>query len=310
MIYINNKNYYTLHQYNLQKYGGKMYKAVIDAGFTCPNKDGYKGKLGCTFCHDGSGYFTDSGKDPENQLENEVKRIRQKHENAKICAYFQAHTNTYADVDVLKSIYTPVLKNSEVSAVSIATRADCLQDEIVEYLVELSKKTDLTVELGLQTIHDKTAKAINRCHDFAAFVQGFNSLKMKNIRTCVHIINGLPDESDEMMLETAKVLGSLKPDAVKIQMLHIVKGTAMAKSYSEKNFPLLSKEEYVDIVTQQLEFFPENTVIERLTGDGDKSKLIAPLWTSDKISVLGMCDKVMKNLSRRQGNRWNYNAFN
>jgi len=297
-----NKRYHTLNYYNKKKFGTKIYKAVLDCQFTCPNKDGSKGIGGCIFCDSGSGYFTNGHLDLYGQLKCEIDRITRKYGNsAMICAYFQANTNTYAPIEKLKEIYYSVLKNERVCAISIGTRADCLSHDIIELLSEINKITDLTVELGLQSVHESTIRYINRCCTHEELLKGFRRLKDAGIRTCLHIINGLPYETPKMMLETASQAAGMNPDAVKIQMLHIIRGTRLAEIYEKSPFNMLTKNEYIQITIKQLEILPPETVIERITGDGDKSKLIAPAWTADKISVLGSIDKLMSELDSWQG---------
>lgn len=289
----------------MHKFGERVYKAPINAGFTCPNIDGKKGIGGCVYCDGGSGYFTDSKLIPvREQLRHQVDLIHSKHANAKINAYFQAYSNTYAEVDLLKERFEPVFDFPEVVAVSIATRADCLNDDVLYYLSKLSSRTSLTVELGLQTVHDITAVKINRGHTFSEFCEGYNSLKTYGIRTVVHIIDGLPGEGSDMMLNTAEVLGKMQPDGIKIHLLHVIRGTALEHIYDMGGYIPLEKEEYVDIVVGQLELLPQETVIERITGDGDKRKLIAPLWSTDKISVLGAIDKLQAQRESYQGKRF------
>lgn len=291
-----NKRYHTL-AYFYKQHGGKMYKAVVDAGFTCPNIDGRCGTGGCIYCDGGSGYFTKPGQPITQQITNEVCRIRKKHPKAAIIAYFQAHTNTYAPLETLQQVYTQALSHPDISGLSIATRADCLPQDIIAYLATLSRQTNVTVELGLQTVHDATAARIHRGHDFTTFQKAFLSLKANRIRTCVHIINGLPGETAADMLQTAKILGKLKPDGVKIHLLHVIRGTPLATLYQKGDYTPMQKQAYIDVVVNQLEYLPAETVIERITGDGDKQKLLAPLWSADKISVLGSIDKahVLKN---------------
>lgn len=296
-----NKRYHTLNYHNRTAYGRKIYKAVLDCGFSCPNIDGTKGTGGCIFCDGGSGYFTDGTLPVTKQLENEIKRIQNKHGNVPVTAYFQANTNTYAPAEKLRKIYFLVIDFPEVCGISIGTRADCLPDDIIQLLDEINRKTNLTVELGLQTVHEKTIEKINRCYNHAEFLDGFYKLKNKNIRTCLHIINGLPDETPEMMLETARQISVMRPDALKIQMLHVIHGTPLEKLYTKGKFIPLTKEEYINITVRQLEILPPEIVIERITGDGDKSKLIAPAWSADKISVLGGIDKRLAELNTWQG---------
>lgn len=298
---LDNKRYHTLNYYLKSKYGKKLYKAVIDCGMTCPNIDGTRGYGGCIFCDGGSGYFTQKNLSVTKQLELEYQRISAKNGDVPIVAYFQANTNTYAPVDKLRKIYNEALDFPAVSGISIGTRADCLGDDIIDLLCEINSQTELTVELGMQTIHEKTIKNTNRGYSHGEFVAGYNKLKERNIRVCLHIINGLPDETAEMMLETAQETARLNPDAVKIQMLHIINGTKLAEIYKNSPFPMLTRDEYIAVTAQQLAVLPPETVVERITGDGDKSKLIAPLWTMDKIAVLGGIDKALCQMDLWQG---------
>ncbi|MBR5682299.1 MAG: TIGR01212 family radical SAM protein [Ruminococcus sp.] len=304
-----NKRYHTLNYYNRSHYGHKIYKAVLDCGFSCPNIDGTKGTGGCIFCDGGSGYFTHGGCDIISQLAREKERICGKYgESARFVAYFQANTNTYAPAEVLRKLYYSVLDFPNVCGISIGTRADCLSDEIVGLLAELSSKTDLTVELGMQSCHESTIKLINRCYTHEEFCEGFYKLRRRKIRTCIHIINGLPFETPEMMLKTAAEAVRLAPEAVKLQMLHVIKGTVLAEMYERNEFELLERDEYIGIIAKQLEILPPETVIERITGDGDKSKLIAPMWSADKIAVLGGIDKRLAELDTWQGKKYEKKA--
>lgn len=300
-----NKRYHTLNFYNKNHYGKRVMKAVIDAGFTCPNADGTKGKGGCIYCREGSGYFTARYSDNiyddiTSQLISEKERIYKKFPDSLIVAYFQANTNTYAPVSILEKAYNAAL-DFGVAGISIGTRADCLSDEVVELLKKTAKKTGLTVELGLQTIHDRTADIINRCYSYSEFLCGYEKLKKAGIRTCLHIINGLPGEGYDDMIATAKEVGRLSPDGVKIHLLHVNSNTALEKLYIQNKYTPMEKEEYIRTVTDQLLYIPETTVIERLTGDGDRRYLVAPLWSRDKISVLGGIDKRMAQLDLWQG---------
>ncbi len=302
---LDNKRYHTLNYYNKTVFGKKIHKAVIDCGFTCPNIDGSKGTGGCIFCDGGSGYFTHSGVDIVSQLEHEKKRICSKFGNdAEFVAYFQANTNTYAPVEVLRGLYFKAAAFPGVCGISIGTRADCLSDDVIELLKEVGAKTNLTVELGMQSCHENTIELINRGYSHTEFCEGYSKLKAANIRTCLHIINGLPNETPEMMLETAKETARLRPDAVKLQMLHVIRGTKLEEMYKKGEFSLLSRDEYIDIIVKQLEVLPPETVIERITGDGDKSKLIAPMWSADKIAVLGGIDKRLAELDTWQGKKY------
>ncbi len=298
---LDNKRYHTLNYHYKTTYGEKLYKAVIEAGFTCPNIDGSVGTGGCIFCDGGSGYFTQDGISVSEQLELEWKRISRKNGNVPIIAYFQANTNTYATADRLRKIYEEALAFPRVKGLSIGTRADCLPEDVLDLLSELNKKTLLTVELGMQSVHEKTIKYINRGCSHEEFKNGYFKLKSRGIRVCLHIINGLPGETPEMMLETARQAGRLRPEGVKLQMLHVIQGTRLAEMFADNEFSLLSRDEYIDIIVRQLETLPAETVIERITGDGDKSKLIAPLWSADKIAVLGGIDKALAELDTFQG---------
>lgn len=299
-----NKRYHTLNYFYRSKFGKKLSKAVIDCGFTCPNIDGSKGYGGCVFCDGGSGYFTNSGISVRQQLEAEKKRICAKVPNASIVAYFQANTNTYAPVSRLREVYSEALSFPEVTGLSVGTRGDCLPEEVLDLLSEINEQTFLTVELGLQSVHEETIRNINRCCTHEEFMEGYQKLQQRNIRTCLHVINGLPGESPEMMIETARQVGIMRPGGVKLQMLHIIRGTALAKRYEQENFPLLSREEYIQLIVRQLELLPPETVVERITGDGDKRLLIAPEWTKDKIAVLGSIDKELARQDSWQGKRF------
>lgn len=294
-----NKRYHTLSYHNRHTYGCKVHKAAIDAGFTCPNIDGSKGVGGCIYCSGGSGYFTeDSAVSVTEQFKAEEKRIRAKYPDALITAYFQAHTNTYAPAEKLEALYREAIA-AGADSLAIATRADCIDESKVQLLSSLG--VPVTVELGLQTIHDSTATLINRCHTTAEFTSGYQLLKEHGIRVCVHIINGLPNEDTPMMLRTAEALGKLRPDGVKIHLMHVIKGTALADMYDSGKYTPMTKDDYIETVIKQLELIPPETVIERITGDGDKRTLLAPLWSMDKISVLGGIDKRMAELDTWQG---------
>lgn len=294
-----NKRYHTLSYHNKHTYGCKVHKAAIDAGFTCPNIDGSKGVGGCIYCSGGSGYFTeDSAVSVTEQFRAEEKRIRAKYPDALITAYFQAHTNTYATAERLEALFREAV-TAGAHSLAVATRADCIDEEKSALLSALG--VPVTVELGLQTIHDSTAVKINRCHTTAEFKNGYRLLKEHGLRVCVHIINGLPDENIPMMLETAEALGKLRPDGVKIHLMHVIDGTALAELYRRGEYQPMEKQDYIDTVVKQLELLPPETVIERLTGDGDKNTLLSPLWSRDKISVLGGIDKRMAELDTWQG---------
>lgn len=302
---LDNKRYHTLNYYNRKKYGKKVYKAVLDCGFTCPNIDGTRGVGGCVFCDGGSGYFTRPSLSVREQLCAEIERIERKVGcGVRVIAYLQANTNTYAPAWKLAALYDGILEFPQVAGVSIGTRADCLSEEVLDVLSRLNEKTALTVELGMQTVHERTIDFINRCYSHGEFLDGYFRLEQRGIRVCLHIINGLPYETEEMMIQTAEQTAQLAPDAVKIQMLHVIGGTKLDELYADDGFRLLTRDEYIDITVRQLELLPPETVIERITGDGDKSKLVAPMWSADKIAVLGGIDKRLAELDTMQGKRF------
>lgn len=300
-----NKRYHTLDYFYKHKFNSKVFKVSLNAGFTCPNIDGKVGTKGCIYCSNmGSGEYAGNMQDNLINQFNEIKdMMHKKWPEAKYIGYFQAHTNTYASVDVLKEKYETILRQPNVIGLSIATRPDAISDECLDYLSELNKKTYLTVELGLQTIHESTSKLINRCHTLKCFEDMVNKLREKNINVVVHIINGLPYETKEMMLETVKYLNTLDIQGIKIHMLHILKNTALEKMFFELPFHVLTKEEYVDIVCDQLELLKPEIVINRITGDPKKEDLIEPSWLIKKFTVLNDIDKELKRRNSYQGKK-------
>ena len=303
---LDNKRYHTWNYHLSQKFGEKVFKVSLNAGFTCPNIDGTKGYGGCIYCSDaGSGDFAGNPSDSIlEQFEKVKQRMHEKWPKAKYIPYFQAHTNTYAPLEVLKEKFEPVLKCDGVVGLSIATRADALEDDVLDYLSELSKRTYLIVELGLQTVFDKTGELINRCHTYQEFLDGYKKLTDRGINVCVHLIIGLPFETKEMMLRSVSEVAKLKPHAVKLHLLHVLKGTKLAQMYQNNEFKTLTREEYVDIIVDALEILPKETIIQRLTGDGGKDDLIAPLWSLKKFCVLNEIDKEMVRRNTYQGFRF------
>ncbi|MFV0395664.1 MAG: TIGR01212 family radical SAM protein [Coprobacillaceae bacterium] len=300
---LDNKRYHTFNYHLKSNFGCKVAKVSLNAGFTCPNRDGTKGYGGCIFCSDsGSGDFAGNVQDSlEIQFENVSQMMRSKWPNCKYIAYFQANTNTYGSLKRIKECVHPFINKKDVVGISIATRADCLSDEIIKYLAEVNTKTDLWVELGLQTIHDKSAAFINRGHTYKEFVEGLDKLRAHNIKVCVHIMNGLPHETIDMMLETAKAVGKLDIQALKIHMLYVIENTALASIYKKDPFPMLTREEYISLVAKQLTYIPSHIIMERLTGDGNSNDLIAPLWSIRKVTILNDIDKEMKEKDYYQG---------
>lgn len=295
---LDNKRYHTLNYYNKTKYGCKVFKVSLNAGFSCPNK---KNSTGCIYCYNGSG--ENDGMDLISQFNKVRDNNLKKWPNAKYIGYFQAGTNTYADTETLKSKYEPILKLDNVIGLNIATRCDALDDDVLDYLEDLNNRTDLIVELGLQTIHEDTSKLINRGHSLEQFESAVLKLRKRNIDVVVHIINGLPFETKEMMLDTVRYLNKLDIQGIKIHMLFILKDTPILNLYNTTHFHVLSKEEYIDIVINQLELLRPEIVIHRITGDPIKELLVEPSWLLKKFSVLDDIDKEMVKRDSYQGKR-------
>ena len=298
-----NKRYHTLDFYNKQKYGQKVFKISLNANFSCPNIDGTKSTKGCIYCSKtGSGEF--GGKKEEDiitQFHTVKQMMLKKWPKAKYIGYFQARTNTYAPVERLKEVYEPILKEENVVGLNIATRPDCISKACLDYLEELNTRTDLIIELGLQTIKEETSILINRCHTLECFEKTVKELRKRNINVVVHIINGLPNETKEDMINTIKYLNNLDIQGVKIHMLSILKDTPLEAYYKKTNFHVLTKEEYVDIVVNQLEYLRPEIVIHRITGDPDPKELIEPTWLVKKFCVLNDIDKEMVKRNTYQG---------
>ena len=297
---LDNKRYHTLNYFFRKKFGSKVFKVALNAGLSCPN---YKNG-GCIYCSHGSGNnYQDM--DLVEQFNLVKIPLERKWPNSKYIAYFQANTNTYAPLELLKEKYEQVLNIPNVYGLDIATRSDALSEEILDYLTELNKRTFLIVELGLQSMHEDTLKFIRRGHDLKNFEDAVKKLKERNIFVVVHIINGLPYETKEMMVETVKYLNTLGIDGIKIHMLYVSKDTPLALIYRERPFSLLTKEEYIDIVCEQLEYLDPKIVIMRITGDPIKEELIAPTWLVKKFCVLNDIDKEMKKRDIYQGDKVN-----
>lgn len=286
--------YYSFNQYLKDTFGCKVYKISINAGFTCPNRDGTLGTRGCIFCsRGGSGDFAESSSlSVTEQIESGKQRISKKIKSGKYIAYFQAFTNTYAPVEVLAEKYCEAINHPDIVGISIATRPDCLGEEVLTLLSEINKIKPVFVELGLQTIHEKTAEYIRRGYPLSVYDNAIKALKKAGINTVVHLIIGLPNESREEMLESVEYACKSGADGIKLQLLHILKGTDLADDYLSGKFETLSMEEYLSIIKDCVEIIPKNVVIHRLTGDGPKKDLIAPLWSADKKSVLNALNKL------------------
>ncbi|OMP67411.1 TIGR01212 family radical SAM protein [Domibacillus epiphyticus] len=286
------KRYHTWNYHLRNHFGHKVFKVALDAGFDCPNRDGTVAFGGCTFCSAaGSGDFAGDRVDPlEKQFHDIKMKMHKKWKDGKYMAYFQAYTNTHAPVDVLREKYESVLNQDDVVALSIATRPDCLPDDVVEYLAELNERTYLWVELGLQTVHEKTARIINRAHDFQTYAEGVKKLRNHNIRICSHLINGLPLETPEMMMETAQAIADLDVQGIKIHLLHLLKGTPLVKQYEKGLLEFLSFDDYVNLVCDQLEILPPELIVQRITGDGPIELMVGPMWSVNKWAVLNAID--------------------
>lgn len=303
---LDNKRYHTLNYYYKNKYGKKTFKVSLNGNFSCPNK---QNGSGCIFCSSlGSGDFAGNKEADLITQFNEVKEIMEKKwPNSYYIGYFQANTNTYAPVSILKEKYETILNLPNVIGLNIATRSDAITKSCYDYLSELNKKTNLTIELGLQSIHEKTLKLINRGHDLANFEKAIKELQKRNIEIVVHIINGLPYETKEDMLETVNYLNNLNINGIKIHMLHVIKNTPLEKMYQKNPFPILTKEQYIDIVINQLERLNPKIVIHRITGDPKKEDLIEPTWLLKKFCLLNDIDKEMVSRNTYQGKKYNHN---
>ncbi len=300
-----NKRYHTYEYYLRHRYGEKCAKLTLDAGMTCPNIDGTKGVGGCIYCSSaGSGDCTrGSFYSISEQYCLQREAISSKWQCRRFIPYLQAHTNTYAPVEQLRRVYEEVLSLPDVAALHIATRADCLSNEVTALLAEVAERVDLVVELGLQSVHEQTAKAINRCHTYDEFLEGYRALRCisNKIGISVHLINGLPGEDTVMMLESARLVGLLRPDQLKIHLLHVLRGTPLAAVYEAGGYVPMTQEDYVSVLVRQLEVVPAQTVIGRVTGDGPASELLAPLWSLKKVNVINRLDQALYTQNTWQG---------
>ena len=297
--------YYSLNEYLKQTFGEKVYKISLDGGMTCPNRDGTCGARGCIFCSSGgSGEFaSDRARSVTEQIAQAKRRIRAKTDCRKFIAYFQPFTNTYAPVDYLRGIFTEAIAGEEIVALSVATRPDCLSREVLGLLSELNAVKPVWVELGLQTIHESTADYIRRGYPLSVYDEAVRNLKAIGVQVITHVILGLPGETREMMLRTVSYAGE-RSDGVKLQLLHILKGTDLLADYEAGKVPVMSLEQYADLLCDAVEALPRNVVIHRLTGDGDKKLLIAPLWSSDKKRVLNTIQRTFHERNVEQGRKY------
>ena len=298
------EHYYSLNRYLRERFGEKVYKLALDGGMSCPNRDGTLGSGGCIFCSAcGSGDFAQGRcATVAEQIARAKGRIRNKTGAEKFIAYFQSYTNTYAPVEYLETLFTEAISEPSVAALSIGTRPDCLPDEVVQLLARLNRIKPVWVELGLQTIHADTARRIRRGYELSIYEDAVARLKAAGLTVIVHVILGLPGEKREQMLQTIDYLGGVhRPDGVKLQLLHVLEGTDLAQMWRAGQVPVMEKEEYYDLLCECLRRLPPDMVIHRLTGDGPKRILLAPLWTGDKKRVLNDLNRELRRQNVRQG---------
>nr|WP_183279866.1 TIGR01212 family radical SAM protein [Clostridium fungisolvens] len=298
-----NKPYHSLNYFLREKFGEKIFKISLDGGFTCPNRDGTISKGGCLFCSErGSGDFAGDRCFSITSQFNDIKNMMQKKwKNGKYIAYFQAYTNTYAPVEVLREKYEEALKQEDVIGIAIATRPDCLDEQVLDLLEEISKKVYLWVELGLQTVSDDTAKLINRGYKLEMFEQAVERLKRRSIDIVVHCIFGLPGETEQDMYKTVDYIAHSGVNGVKFHLLHLLKETPMVRLYDQGKLKFLSQEQYIDIICKSITMLPDDMVIHRLTGDAPRDSLIGPMWSLKKWEILNEIDNTMNRNHYYQG---------
>ncbi|AQZ47500.1 TIGR01212 family radical SAM protein [Paenibacillus larvae] len=297
------KRFHTWNYEMRSQFRTKVFKVMLDAGFTCPNRDGTIASGGCTFCSArGSGDFAGSRRDDLVTQFNTIRDLQHKKwPDAKYIGYFQTYTNTYAPVEVLREYYEVILEQPGVVGLSIATRPDCLPDDVVEYLAELNKRTYLWVELGLQTVHESTSDLINRAHDTQCYLNAVGKLRRHNIRICSHIIYGLPGETHEMMMDTCRAAAAMDVQGIKIHLLHLMRKTSMVRQYKEGLVKFLEKDEYVKLIVDSLEILPPEMIVHRLTGDAPRDLLVGPMWSLKKWEVLNAIDAELIRRNTWQG---------
>lgn len=292
--------YYSLNHYLQDTFGEKVYKIALNGGFTCPNRDGTLDTRGCIFCSGaGSGEFAGRVEDSITvQIEKGKERVKEKIKNGKYIAYFQAFTNTYAPVQRLRALYEEAISHPDIAVLAIATRPDCLPEDVIRLLQEMNRRKPVWVELGLQTIHEKTAEHIRRGYPLSVYDEAVKNLKNIGVQVIVHVILGLPGETKEDIKETVSYVGKSGVDGIKLQLLHVMRGTDLEKEYQEGKCRVMSMEEYVPLVADCMALLPEKMVIHRMTGDGDKKNLIAPKWSMDKKRVLNALQKAIQEKER------------
>lgn len=302
----NEKRFHTWNYEMREQFGSKVFKVMLDAGFTCPNRDGSIAKGGCTFCSArGSGDFAGSRRDDLITQFNTIRdRQHQKWPAASYIGYFQAYTNTYAPVEELREYYEVILQQPGVVGLSIATRPDCLPDDVVDYLAELNERTYLWVEMGLQTVHESTSQLINRAHDTECYLDAVRRLRERGIRVCAHIIYGLPQETHEMMMDTCRAVARMDVQGIKIHLLHLMCKTPMVKQYEAGLLRFLEQDEYIKLIVDSLELLPPSMIVHRLTGDAPRDLLLGPMWSMRKWEVLNGIDAELRRRDTWQGRLW------
>lgn len=296
------KRYYSLNSFLRNKFGEKVFKISLDGGFTCPNRDGRLSTVGCIFCSErGSGDFAEGGEDLQQQFEKGITAMSPKWEGSRYIAYFQAYTNTYAPVAELRDKFFSLIHRQDVCGIAIATRPDCLSEEILELLGEINKITYLWVELGFQTSNPETADFINRGYDNSTYIEAVHALSRRGIEYVTHIILGLPHETKQDMMNTVRFVCNNRPTGIKLHMLHVMKNTGLEEVYGKGELSELGFDEYIDLIVSALEIIPPHIVIHRLTGDSPRKLLIAPLWSADKKKVLNAIDKALRSRDTYQG---------
>jgi len=293
--------YYSLNEYLKNTFNEKIYKISIDLGLTCPNRDGSLDSRGCIFCLDGSSYFSASSGNIDERIEKAKKLVKEKSGANKFIAYFQSYTNTYASAEYLRSVFYNVISRDEIVGLSIATRPDCLPDEILELISDLNKIKPVWVELGLQTSNEKSVKYIRRCYENVVYSDAVHSLRSLGINVVTHVIIGLPNEKVEDVINTVDFAVFSGTNGIKLQLLHVLENTDLHKDYEAKKFKTLTLDEYLDILFSCIERLPEDIVIHRLTGDAPKKHLVSPLWSADKKRVLNTLNYEMEKRDIRQG---------
>ncbi|MBQ6334022.1 MAG: TIGR01212 family radical SAM protein [Erysipelotrichaceae bacterium] len=299
----NEKRYHTFNYYLKTTYHAKVAKVILDAGFTCPNRDGTKGVGGCIFCSAyGSGDSNTAMKeDLLKQYENNKRIMDRKWPNELYIPYFQSFSNTYGPLDKIRNMLEPFVAMDEVAEIAIATRCDCLQEDVIDYLDSLTKIKPIWLELGLQSSNDETGKIINRCYSFEDLKKALFILEKTGIKVCAHVMNGLPFEDEKDMLKTVADIAHLPFEGIKIHMLHVLKGTALGDMYEKEAFAIIDRESYIRLVVKQLELLDPKVVVQRLTGDPIKEDLLAPEWVLNKTTILNDIDKLMRKLDTYQG---------